>query len=154
MTSTQKFILTILAITAACLLALVGWLGYQSYTNLWQAPLGPAIAMSTSTWSLPATWTPGPANLTYNLVPTFTLAAPGTPVGAVSCGGPPVLTLLAIGTDARGNSYNYGLADVIRIVRVDFLRPRVTILAPRMGTGCGTRLPFPAAGAGADDFGS
>lgn len=128
MTSTQKSILTILAISAACLLALVGWLGYQTYTALWQAPLGPAIAMPTSTWSLPATWTPGSSDLTYNLVPTFTLAAPGTPVGAVSCGGPPVMTLLAIGTDARGNSYQYGLADVIRIVRVDFVKVRVTIL--------------------------
>jgi len=39
-----------------------------------------------------------------------------------------VMTLLAVGTDARGNSYKYGLADVIRIVRVDFVARRVTIL--------------------------
>jgi len=38
------------------------------------------------------------------------------------------MTLLAIGTDSRSNSYNYGLADVIRIVRVDFVATRVTIL--------------------------
>jgi len=39
-----------------------------------------------------------------------------------------VMTLLAVGTDARSNSYNYGLADVIRIVRVDFAAVKVTIL--------------------------
>ena len=38
------------------------------------------------------------------------------------------MTLLAVGTDARSNSYNYGLADVIRIVRVDFVTAKVTIL--------------------------
>lgn len=38
------------------------------------------------------------------------------------------MTLLAVGTDARSNSYNYGLADVIRIVRVDFAEVKVTIL--------------------------
>jgi LCP family protein required for cell wall assembly len=127
-TRTQKSILTILSITASCLLALVGWLGYQTYTTLWQAPLGPAIALPASTWSLPATWTPAPLDFTPDLVPTITLAATGTPFNAVSCGGPPVMTLLAIGTDARGNSYKYGLADVIRIVRVDFVTARVTIL--------------------------
>ena len=128
MTRAQKSILTLLSILASCLLALVGWLGYQAYATLWQAPLGPAIAMPTSTWSLPATWTPAPHDLASGLVPTMTLAPTGTLVEGVSCGGPPVMTLLAIGTDARGNSYKYGLADVIRIVRVDFIAGKVTIL--------------------------
>ncbi|KPL07192.1 hypothetical protein AMJ86_05340 [bacterium SM23_57] len=44
------------------------------------------------------------------------------------CGGPPVMTFLAIGVDTMDDDYYYGLADVIRIVRVDFLSPRVTIL--------------------------
>jgi LCP family protein required for cell wall assembly len=51
-----------------------------------------------------------------------------TPEGAPRCGGPAVMNLLAIGTDARSNSYLYGLADVIRIVRVDFVGPRVAVL--------------------------
>lgn len=128
MTRTQKSILSFLSIIAACLLGLVSWLGYQTYTTMWKIPLGPAIAMPTSTWSLPATWTPAPADLAYQLVPTFTLPAPGESGGGFACGGPSVLTLLAIGTDARANSYKYGLADVIRIVRVDFLANRVTVL--------------------------
>jgi LCP family protein required for cell wall assembly len=35
---------------------------------------------------------------------------------------------LAIGSDARGKHYLYGLADVIRLVRVDFVHARVSIL--------------------------
>lgn len=44
------------------------------------------------------------------------------------CGAPAVMNILAIGTDARADSYNYGLADVIRLVRVDFVNPKVTVL--------------------------
>lgn len=129
MNRTQKSILAILSILAASLLALVGWLGYQSYTSLWRAPLGPAIAMPISTWNLPATWTPTPSIYTPGpQQPTLTHLPSSTPVGSAACGGPSVMTLLAIGTDARADSYLYGLADVIRIVRVDFATPRVTIL--------------------------
>ncbi len=128
MTRTQKNILIVLSITACGLLALVGFLGYQAYTTLWQAPLGPAIAMSTSTWSLPPTWTAAPPDFTPSLGPTITLAPTNTPVENTFCSGPPVMTLLGVGTDSRSNSYNYGLADVIRIVRVDFVQAKVTIL--------------------------
>jgi LCP family protein required for cell wall assembly len=38
------------------------------------------------------------------------------------------MNILAIGSDVRGNNYNYGLADVIRLIRVDFVNPRVTVL--------------------------
>jgi LCP family protein required for cell wall assembly len=38
------------------------------------------------------------------------------------------MTILAVGSDTRSNSYLYGLADVIRLVRVDFVTMRVTIL--------------------------
>ncbi len=44
------------------------------------------------------------------------------------CGAPPVMNILAIGADARANNYTYGLADVIRLVRVDFVHPKVTVL--------------------------
>jgi LCP family protein required for cell wall assembly len=130
MTRTQKSILTILSILATLLLALVGWTGYQTYTSLWRAPLGPAIALPTSTWSLPATWTPEPVDNIQAQAPRVaaTLTPSNTPVQALACGGPPVMTILAVGTDSRSDSYLYGLADVIRIVRVDFADPKVTIL--------------------------
>jgi LCP family protein required for cell wall assembly len=38
------------------------------------------------------------------------------------------MTILAIGSDTRGTGYTWGLSDVMRIVRVDFVTPRVTVL--------------------------
>ena len=38
------------------------------------------------------------------------------------------MNILAVGSDARGDHYLYGLADVIRLVRVDFVNARVSIL--------------------------
>ena len=39
------------------------------------------------------------------------------------------MIILAAGSDQRVDSYLYGLADVIRLVRVDFVTPRVTIMS-------------------------
>jgi LCP family protein required for cell wall assembly len=44
------------------------------------------------------------------------------------CGGPPSMTILVVGSDSRSD-YLYGLADVIRIVRVDFVSPRVSVFS-------------------------
>lgn len=38
------------------------------------------------------------------------------------------MNILAIGADTRGDNYNYGLADAIRLIRVDFVNPKVTVL--------------------------
>jgi len=38
------------------------------------------------------------------------------------------MNILAIGADTRGDNYTYGLADVIRLVRVDFVNTKVTVL--------------------------
>lgn len=143
MTKTQKSILAFLLLIACGLLSLISWYGYQIYQDYWTAPLGPAIAMPTSTWSLPATWTPTspksptppPPGYTLSVAPenspTF-LATVSTPLPPVQrsgrCEGPDVMTILAVGSDARGNTYLYGLADVIRIVRVDFVNVKITIL--------------------------
>ena len=132
MTQTQRNILIVLSVFACSLVFLVGYLGYQAYEVLWQAPLmGPAIAMETVTpLSLPPTVTASPAS--GGIVPqpmdTPTLTSTSTPSSAPRCGGPATMTLLAVGSDARSNSYNYGLGDVIRIVRVDFVNSKVTIL--------------------------
>lgn len=45
------------------------------------------------------------------------------------CGGPPVMYLLGIGVDTEDDSYTYGLGDVIKIARVDFVTPKVTIVS-------------------------
>jgi LCP family protein required for cell wall assembly len=45
------------------------------------------------------------------------------------CGGPvEPLYILAIGSDTRSNNYLYGLADVTRIMRVDFVTGKVTVV--------------------------
>lgn len=38
------------------------------------------------------------------------------------------MNILVVGSDQRSDSYLYGLADVIRMVRVDFITPKVTVL--------------------------
>ena len=45
------------------------------------------------------------------------------------CGDVDEMTLLVAGTDFRGSNYLYGLADVIRIVHIDFTIPQVNIVA-------------------------
>jgi LCP family protein required for cell wall assembly len=98
-------------------------------SNFYRQPLGPAL-------ELPAPTQPQPTLTTFPMeeiaasstateaLPTATQTAAPPPL----CGGPAVMNILAIGSDARGNHYLYGLADVIRLVRVDFVNARVTVL--------------------------
>jgi LCP family protein required for cell wall assembly len=108
----------------------------------WSNPLGPGLGLPTLTptllqptatreqlVSLPGlTPTTGsPAASTQNLLPpTATLRPTSTP--APLCGGPPVMTILGMGVDGELD-YRYGLSDVIRILRVDFVTPKVTMLS-------------------------
>jgi LCP family protein required for cell wall assembly len=82
---------------------------------------GTATPSVTPTASPTATSTPEP--------PTATPPPTSTPTPEPLCGGPPVMMILAVGIDSRSNSYLYGLADVIRIVRVDFIQARVSVMA-------------------------
>ena len=141
MSGLQKFVLGSLALIAGLLIGVVLHVGMQMYGTWAQQPLGPGLSMPTSnTWSLPPTWTPSPpAGATVAAA-----ATPATPIGeptlavagqvaisqayAPHCGGPAVMNLLAVGSDQRGDSYVYGLGDVIRLVRVDFVTPKVTVL--------------------------
>ena len=45
------------------------------------------------------------------------------------CGGPRVMFILLVGSDARQDSYRIGLADSMRLVRVDFVEPSIQVLA-------------------------
>ena len=99
--------------------------------KLYRQPLGPALELPTPTQASPTiTLSPIPeVNITVDSTatqrqPTATQTATPQPL----CGGPAIMNILAIGSDARGNHYLYGLADVIRLVRVDFVHGRVTIL--------------------------
>jgi LCP family protein required for cell wall assembly len=83
---------------------------------------------------MPATWTPDPNVIaTRQAVPTTVPVLQASPLPTLTpnvglCGAPAVMNILAIGADTRGDNYNYGLADVIRLVRIDFVNPKVTVL--------------------------
>ena len=66
-------------------------------------------------------------NSTVTPTPTVTLTPTPTGIPTV-CGGPPAMFILLIGSDARSNSYTVGLADAIRVVRVDFVDPQIDVL--------------------------
>ncbi len=130
MTRLQKAALGFLTAVAIALTAAIGWL----YTTKWQTPLGPPLQLPTQTpFQLAATWTPdahatGTAGASsVNLVKNSVIASV-TPSPSPVCGAEPLMYILLIGSDSRGDSYQYGLADVIRIARVDFVNATVTVL--------------------------
>lgn len=130
MTRFQKVTLSFLLVVACFLIVAL-----LALRGKWQQPLGPALQIPTVTpFQLPATWTPN-ASATGTLQATSTVApvSQASPVPTLTaniglCGAAPVMNILAIGVDARGDNYTYGLADVIRLVRVDFVNPKVTVL--------------------------
>ena len=131
MTKTQKSIIALLSVLVCSLGALAIWL----WQRTWQQPLGPALQLRTVTpFEMPATWTPDPKAIpTLQATSTLGAVSQASPLPTITanvglCGAPPVMNILTIGTDARGNNYTYGLADVIRLVRIDFLNPKVTVL--------------------------
>lgn len=126
----QKITITFLSLFAGCLLFILGFYTYQTYQTVAAQPLGPSLP-TFAPQTLPPTWTAQP-NLTsptaqglVTYVPTVSFPT-NTPVA--KCGGPGLMNILVIGSDARGDNYTYGLADVIRLVRVDFVTPKITVL--------------------------
>jgi len=131
MTRIQKTILAFLSIFACVIGVLAIWL----WQGKWQQPLGPALQIRTvAPFEMPATWTPDPKAIkTIQATSTVVPISQASPLPTITanaglCGAPPVMNILTIGTDARGNNYTYGLADVIRLVRIDFVNPKVTVL--------------------------
>jgi LCP family protein required for cell wall assembly len=143
----QKAILATLAAAACLLLTITAALGVQSYQFWALQPMGPRLNSPTASGplSLPATWTPAPLLVPTSQKPIATpipgltaiplesadpalAGSSGSQPYTPLCGGPPVMQLLAVGSDARSDRYMYGLGDVIRLVRIDFRIPRVTVL--------------------------
>src|SRR5574339_513452 len=131
MSRAQKSFLSFLSVFLCLVTVTAVWL----WRGRWQQPLGPALQIPTVTpFLLPATWTPDPATRqTLQAQPTLAPVSHASPVPTLTpnvglCGAPPVMNILAVGADTRGDNYNYGLADAIRLVRVDFVNPKVTVL--------------------------
>ncbi|MDO9300674.1 MAG: LCP family protein [Anaerolineales bacterium] len=116
MTKTQKSILVILSLIALIL----GYYALTSYLAFASKPLGPVLPVAQQT--LPPLWTATPSMVTS--APTIVPTKTRMPL----CGGPSAMTILAIGQDQRSNNYQYGLGDIVRVVRVDFVTPKVTVL--------------------------
>ncbi len=129
MTRTQKAILSILSFIIVALLGGIGYSAYQSYEQFASQPLGPALPSAPQV--LPPTWTPLPgsplASSSGNVTLVPTISFP-TSTPSVMCGGPNTMDILMIGADSRADSYLYGLGDAIRLVRVDFVTPKVSVL--------------------------
>jgi len=98
--------------------------------RLYRQPLGPELEYPTATQNAGPSLTPAQIEPVAVLsTATATLpAATQTAAPQPLCGGPAVMNILAIGSDSRGQHYLYGLADVIRLVRVDFVNARVSLL--------------------------
>ena len=110
------------------IILVIALLGGAQLFNLYRQPLGPPLNLATRTQSIDPTLTTFPMETL-----AITSTATETPPAAMAtpkplCGGPPVMNILAVGSDARGDHYLYGLADIIRLVRVDFVNAQVGIL--------------------------
>jgi len=103
-----------MALSLGCIILLPVLLGCGALKAI-----NPPSATPTSSMTPTSTATPTPT-------PTLTPTPTERPV---LCGGPPVMFILLIGSDARRDSYAVGLADSIRLVRVDFIEPRIQLLA-------------------------
>ncbi len=128
MSRSQKITIALLSITALALMAGLGYSMYLQYQAFASQPLGPALPIDEQ--SLPPTWTasPGPSPTLPGQVTLAPLISFTTATPSAMCGGPNIMNILLIGADTRGDNYTYGLADAIRVVRVDFVTPRVTML--------------------------
>jgi LCP family protein required for cell wall assembly len=125
--------------------AIVAVIFYPQAKERWTAPLGPELGLPTKTPTSDSIALPqelntpvaaasrseldaDPARATHTentSLPTETQVPTATPEPL--CGGPPAMTMLALGIDG-GENYLYGLSDVIRVMRVDFVTPKVTVL--------------------------
>src|SRR4030066_1285480 len=109
-------------------------------STLWNKPLGPSLGLPTLVSGLVANSpsrtdpqdpslsgepTATPSSLLSQIVGLFQKpSAAGEP----QCNGPSAMTILLIGSDERGDDYLYGLADSIRLVRIDFTTSEVMLL--------------------------
>jgi LCP family protein required for cell wall assembly len=111
---------------ALLILALIGLpIGWAVHVFL-ERPLGPTLAYPE------AQAASGQSKLQVSIIanlpvlptPADVSSAPAQPL----CRGPRVMDILAIGSDYRYDNYLYGLSDVIKVVRVDFVTPRIMLL--------------------------
>lgn len=137
----KQVIYVVLAVVLAVGLGMVfvgGRLTAESIDS-WSEPLGPQLDLGDTEFKGSQDPTEGlllasASELLITEAPVGTDPTPFAPLPTPDgpqplCGGPETMTILALGTDNRKDNYNYGLADVIRVIRVDFVTPKVTVLS-------------------------
>lgn len=122
--SMSKKRLVIIVLSICAIIGLV--FGVLYFNSLMEKPLGPSLRRNPSELPISnSNQIPTPVHLSTPIQsPTQDQTNQLRPL----CGHVPVLTVLAIGIDYRGDNYLYGLADVIRIVRIDFTTHKVSVL--------------------------
>ena len=131
MSRLEKFSLVILSLIAFGLWADISM---NYFSADWHTPLGPGMSFPSQTPSVPTdqiatklTTTPALSQeLTFS--PRTIIATDTKNDQPPVCNGPKSMTVLAIGSDTRAQTYLYGLADVIRYIRIDFVNPRISVL--------------------------
>ena len=110
-------------IAALVLLNVVGWFLYFN----WEKPLGDPLDITTPTAKVVEEKTKNPdaepTEDTTTETPEAAMPSASEPV----CGAPPYTMTLVTGIDSTG--YLFGLADSIRVVRMDYQAKKVTVLA-------------------------
>jgi LCP family protein required for cell wall assembly len=112
--------------------AVAGVIFVPKLIDFWNRPLGPSLGFeeqSTATEAPAATEDTSDQPTLAPDEPTSEPTETPTPTPEPFCGGPEEMVVMAVGIDYRVDSYLYGLADVIKIVRVDFVTPRVSVLS-------------------------
>ncbi len=140
MRTSRRIVLPLLAAVLVMILIAAGVVIYPKAIRQWSAPLGPGLELPTHTPTsevlaqLTSTPVAPLSTQTIEAQPvaqaagvTATQAPAPTSTPQPLCGGPPLMAILAIGADS--DDYDYGLADAIRIARVDFVTPKVSVLS-------------------------
>jgi len=138
-----KLVLALISLGIIAILTVAALIYLPRARQKWTAPLGPELGLPIGTPTSPAqvlvtqveqvdaspTRTEPLQNISAPEIDRTEPVEPSlTPRPQPFCGGPEQMTLLAIGADS-GSDYLYGLADVIRLVRVDFVTPKVSVLS-------------------------
>jgi len=107
------------------LLIILNVAGWYAYLN-WDTPFGEPLDLPTATVA-EASVTPTETTPDSDEEPTETPEPEITPTQEIVCGDDATMTILVTGVDSKG--YLFGLADSIRVVRIDFQTKKVTVLA-------------------------
>ena len=139
----KKSLIGLLLLGTLALVALAAFIYLPLARQKWTAPLGPQLGLPTYTPTVKSQVLASPVKQIdstpiqtevqkdiFASQPRVTETAEPAPTATPQplCGGPEQMVLLAVGADSD-SEYLYGLSDVIRIVRVDFVTPKVSVLS-------------------------